>query len=851
MSRRPLGVVVGAHYSWRSCCCVCWDARRWFSTDFRAKEPTIPSAVEAVGAGRRADAAYHVTQTLSRAVIRRAFLRELQKLADVRSCVEAAGGLPPQVTGGNDPLQDPSAPPQVLLSRAHQLSSFRDALPPLPIALEGASSAGWRDHCVGQGRCHAPGPLPPTVPMNDRLRALLQAYDIISQDDRRFKYSTGFSATNDMLLGIRQDLPALVNHDTIHHDEASFMFPSTTGVGGGDDRAHRPLADFSKIYFDVTGLPTYENYTTFVPLEPLPLTHGAASALPAATGNHHAVAAAAALPQLAKERIMAAAAANTLQRAVASSSETGTAYAQADLHRRLRPKRGADVTFALKIPFEEGFLGGEQVIAYDRQFSCRSCEGHGFALAAARNGRRCVQCGGAGTLLLPSASYVIRKPCLHCRGLGSVPPPPCKVCQGQGVIPRPASFTLQLEPGTQSGCKLRFKGRGHAGKRQGDQGDLIVHITVRPHAIFERPLLGYDLHCLAPIPLSVGILGGQAHVPTLTRDGAARRLGALRGAKSHRRVPSVVVDFSRAAGKVLQSTPPPPQGDDRRSATTPTAAAPQATAASASSALSSSSSLDDCAPGDLPFRSTLLRGESLSRQSHSHNTGVHGPRRQASMHMDGTQTHVLVEDSHSHLAAPLGVSFDHIVTVAPLSMTGTIIRVPEQGMLRPDGASRGDLVIHLVCRIPDGTVLTPLQRRSVREFDRYCAAPPPPMTSDARERDADDDNGSGLSDHGRIANQRSSSSSASFGLRHEQSSGWMSFEEAKSVFAPSMWGAPPPPSHGETDDRRGGTAEGSSPRRADRSATSWFVSFPRVRSSSTTGGGVIGGSTTRTTIYDG
>jgi molecular chaperone DnaJ len=58
-----------------------------------------------------------------------------------------------------------------------------------------------------------------------------------------------------------------------------------------------------------------------------------------------------------------------------------------------------------------------------------------------------------------------------------------------------------------------LSGEGEAGEHGGPAGDLYVHITVRPHSIFERD--GNDLFCEVPINMTTAALGGELEVPTL------------------------------------------------------------------------------------------------------------------------------------------------------------------------------------------------------------------------------------------------------------------------------------------------------------------------------------------------
>ena len=68
-----------------------------------------------------------------------------------------------------------------------------------------------------------------------------------------------------------------------------------------------------------------------------------------------------------------------------------------------------------------------------------------------------------------------------------------------------------------SGSRITFRGKGNAGLRGAQAGDLKVVINVLPHDVFQRR--GKELVRETPLPFSTAALGGKITVPTL--DGEA------------------------------------------------------------------------------------------------------------------------------------------------------------------------------------------------------------------------------------------------------------------------------------------------------------------------------------------
>jgi molecular chaperone DnaJ len=105
--------------------------------------------------------------------------------------------------------------------------------------------------------------------------------------------------------------------------------------------------------------------------------------------------------------------------------------------------------------------------------------------------------------------------CARCGGQGQVIADPCADCRGEGRRVEERTYTVDIPAGVDSGSTLRLTGRGAAGPRGGANGDLYVHVRVRPHERFTRD--GADLRCDLPISVAQAALG--AHLPFETLDG--------------------------------------------------------------------------------------------------------------------------------------------------------------------------------------------------------------------------------------------------------------------------------------------------------------------------------------------
>lgn len=80
-------------------------------------------------------------------------------------------------------------------------------------------------------------------------------------------------------------------------------------------------------------------------------------------------------------------------------------------------------------------------------------------------------------------------------------------------LPTGKIIEINVPAGTESGTKLRLKGQGYAGFREGSSGDVLVDILVEPHPFFVRK--GQDVHMDLPVTLYEAVQGATVQVPTL------------------------------------------------------------------------------------------------------------------------------------------------------------------------------------------------------------------------------------------------------------------------------------------------------------------------------------------------
>lgn len=184
--------------------------------------------------------------------------------------------------------------------------------------------------------------------------------------------------------------------------------------------------------------------------------------------------------------------------------------------------RAADVQVRVEIDLAEAASGVRTAVAVEMPRTCARCGGDGCEPGTSP--ARCATCGGRGEVRQVRRSIlgqlVTSAGCPTCRGEGTVIPDPCRDCQGEGRAVGELSLEIDVPPGIEDGQRLRYAGRGPAGRRGGPAGDLYVEVRVRPHPTLRRD--GPDLYTRVPVAVTQAILGAEVTVDTLEGPEALR-----------------------------------------------------------------------------------------------------------------------------------------------------------------------------------------------------------------------------------------------------------------------------------------------------------------------------------------
>ena len=193
----------------------------------------------------------------------------------------------------------------------------------------------------------------------------------------------------------------------------------------------------------------------------------------------------------------------------------GGAFGGGSARRRNGPVQGDDIGTSISITFEEAVFGVKKDISYNRVCHCADC--HGTGAAGGSSPETCTVCQGSGQVRrvqrMGGMSFQSTAPCEACRGSGKIIKNPCGKCRGTGMSRESKRLSVSIPAGIDNGERIALRGQGNDGRNGGPAGDLIISVSVRDHAIFERD--GYNVYCEVPLTVAEATLGAEIDVPTL------------------------------------------------------------------------------------------------------------------------------------------------------------------------------------------------------------------------------------------------------------------------------------------------------------------------------------------------
>ncbi len=181
-----------------------------------------------------------------------------------------------------------------------------------------------------------------------------------------------------------------------------------------------------------------------------------------------------------------------------------------------RVARGRDIRTKVKMTLEDIASGVEREISIERNRPCPDCDGVGTK--DPKDIKTCPACNGTGQIRRQVQSIfgmsVQVSTCQQCEGTGKIVSNPCRKCGGTGLVRKKENLKVRIPAGVEDGMQITVRGEGHAARKGGINGDLLLLVQEEPHKIFQRD--GRNLMCEKSITIAQAIKGGEIEVPTLS-----------------------------------------------------------------------------------------------------------------------------------------------------------------------------------------------------------------------------------------------------------------------------------------------------------------------------------------------
>mgnify|MGYP001290167721 CR=1 FL=1 len=185
---------------------------------------------------------------------------------------------------------------------------------------------------------------------------------------------------------------------------------------------------------------------------------------------------------------------------------------------RKSSNRGSDLRYDLSITLEEAFTGKKQDIKFSSSEKCDTCKGSGSK--PGHDVGSCSMCGGHGQVRSSQGFFTVQQTCPQCSGSGEQITNPCSSCGGQGKKQSSKKLSVTIPKGVDDGTRIRLSGKGEAGSRGGNNGDLYLFINVYSHDLFKRSDENLFFEC--PISITDAALGTSIEIPTI--DGGKAKI---------------------------------------------------------------------------------------------------------------------------------------------------------------------------------------------------------------------------------------------------------------------------------------------------------------------------------------
>ncbi len=191
---------------------------------------------------------------------------------------------------------------------------------------------------------------------------------------------------------------------------------------------------------------------------------------------------------------------------------------------RTAQPQGRDLETEVSLSFDQAVHGAQVPLSVPTSQACPTC--HGTGAKPGTTPKVCPVCNGRGIESQSQGIFSISQPCSNCSGSGTVIEDPCPTCAGTGAQRSIRKLRVNIPAGVRDGSRIRLAGKGEAGLRGGEPGDLYVITRVQDSPVFKP--VGENLEVEVPLTIPEAVQGAIVEVPTLN---GTKRLRVQPGTK--------------------------------------------------------------------------------------------------------------------------------------------------------------------------------------------------------------------------------------------------------------------------------------------------------------------------------
>jgi molecular chaperone DnaJ len=177
--------------------------------------------------------------------------------------------------------------------------------------------------------------------------------------------------------------------------------------------------------------------------------------------------------------------------------------------------RGIDIEMNIDLTLEEAASGAKKSFTYSHKVKCSNCTGKGHEPGSKID--TCPTCKGKGRVYqrVETIFGVIQQEttCPTCEGTGNVYEKKCAVCTGKGYNEESETLEVSIPVGVDNHDKVRVTGKGEAGYKGSDAGDLFLVVTIKKHKSLERE--GLNITSTIDVDYFDLLLGTKVDVDTV------------------------------------------------------------------------------------------------------------------------------------------------------------------------------------------------------------------------------------------------------------------------------------------------------------------------------------------------